>query len=277
MSILEVLFGAIVGLSLGLTGGGGSIFAVPLLVYGIGLGPKLAVPVSLAAVGATALVGFLQRLHAKEVEVTTGLVFAVAGLLGTPIGKAIGDRLPDRVLMVLFACLMAYIARRMWLKSQEEATAAASAFLRRAETAPTTPLGCSRDAGGHINLTTRCGMVLVSLGFGVGILSGVFGVGGGFVIVPALVLFTNMRIHQAVSTSLMVISIISAGGVLTFVSGGRDVSFSIVAMFVIGGILGMQLGTWFARMLPGKQLQRFFAGAIVFVAAFVLIKETLGF
>ena len=96
---LSLIFGAVVGLSLGLTGGGGAIFAVPLLVYGLGVDPREAIAISLAAVGATSLVGFLHRWKLGQVEIRTGLLFAVAGMVGAPVGTWIAGFLPETVLL----------------------------------------------------------------------------------------------------------------------------------------------------------------------------------
>lgn len=107
---LSLLFGTIVGLSLGLTGGGGAIFAVPLLVYGLAVAPQDAVGISLAAVGATALIGALQRLRAHEVDLATGVLFALAGMVGAPLGAWLNPRLPGALLLMLFALLMLVVA-----------------------------------------------------------------------------------------------------------------------------------------------------------------------
>jgi uncharacterized membrane protein YfcA len=117
MLALAVIFGLFVGLSLGLTGGGGSILAVPLLVYGLHVAPKEAVGVSLAAVGATALAGAVQRLWRGEVEVATGLMFAAAGMVGAPAGVWLGRRLPEPLLLLSFAALMLWVAARTWRPS----------------------------------------------------------------------------------------------------------------------------------------------------------------
>ncbi|MDP6700092.1 MAG: sulfite exporter TauE/SafE family protein, partial [Candidatus Latescibacteria bacterium] len=114
---LGLLCGAVVGFSLGLTGGGGSIFAVPLLVYGLDVAPREAVGISLAAVGATALLGAIQRLRAREVEIGIGLLFAVGGVLGAPVGSWLGRQLSADVLLLLFAGLMAFVAARMWSRA----------------------------------------------------------------------------------------------------------------------------------------------------------------
>src|SRR6188768_726228 len=106
MALLSLIFGAVVGLSLGLTGGGGAIFAVPLLVYGLGVDAREAVAISLAAVGATSFVGFLHRWKLDEVELRTGLLFAIAGMLGAPVGTWIASLIPESTLLLLFAGLM---------------------------------------------------------------------------------------------------------------------------------------------------------------------------
>jgi uncharacterized membrane protein YfcA len=270
---LSLIFGVIVGFSLGLTGGGGSIFAVPLLVYGLSVRPREAIGISLAAVGATALVGGLRRLARGEVEVRTGLLFAVAGMLGAPVGSWVGGRLPEGLLLILFAALMLGVAARMWLQASrrpEEARAIrATLDAVEDESGPS----CRRDPEGRLRLTSRCFAVLIASGLVAGVLSGLFGVGGGFVIVPALVLVTGMGIHRAVATSLMVIALVSTSGVVSYLAAGRPLDLHITAMFVAGGIGGMELGTLLGRRLGGPRLQKLFAAAMVIVAAFIVLKS----
>jgi uncharacterized membrane protein YfcA len=262
MIALSLLFGSIVGLSLGLTGGGGAIFAVPLLVYGLAVAPQNAVGISLAAVGTTALIGALQRLQAHEVDLKTGLLFALAGILGAPLGAWLNARLPGALLLVLFALLMLVVAVRMW---------------RRASLAAeqTTPLSraCAREEHGQLILTSHCVWMLITVGLLTGILSGLFGVGGGFIIVPALVLVSGMAMHRAVATSLVVITLVSASGVLSYLIAGRPLEWMLTGLFVVGGIIGMTLGTQWSRRLSGPVLQQGFAVALVVVAAFVITRN----
>ena len=270
---LGLAFGAVVGFSLGLTGGGGSIFAVPLLVYGLGVRTREAIGVSLAAVGATALVGGLRRLARGEVEVRTGLLFAAAGMLGAPAGSWLGRRVPEGVLLLLFAVLMVLVAVRMWVQASRrpEETRA----LRGSSAAPPDEAGpsCRRDPNGRLHLTSRCFGVLVIAGLAAGVLSGLFGVGGGFVIVPALVLVTGMGIHRAVATSLLVIALVSASGVASYVAAGSPLPLSLTGLFVAGGLAGMEAGTLVGRRLGGPGLQKLFASAMVAVAAFIVLKS----
>ncbi len=116
---LTAVLGAVVGFSLGLTGGGGAIFAVPILVYGLGVPAREAVGISLLTVGSTALVGFVQRARRGMVEFPTGLLFALAGMIGAPIGARIADYIPEPLLLTIFAGLMFLIAVRMWIKANE--------------------------------------------------------------------------------------------------------------------------------------------------------------
>ena len=143
MWVFGLLFGAVVGFSLGLTGGGGSIFAVPLLVYGLSVAPHDAVGVSLAAVGMTALVGAIERLRARQVEVRTGILFAVAGMLGAPVGSWLSGRIPENMLLLLFAVLMLFIAGRMWFNAAGTSVRHATRKQRTAQPAGVTPrAGC---------------------------------------------------------------------------------------------------------------------------------------
>jgi uncharacterized membrane protein YfcA len=273
MLALNLISGAVVGLSLGLTGGGGSIFAVPLLVSGLGVRPREAIGVSLAAVGLTALVGAVGRLRGGQVEVKTGLLFAAAGTLGTPAGAWLGGRVPEALLLVLFAGLMVAVAVRMWLKASrhpEEARA-----VRAAPSSSSEPEGpaCRRDPSGRLAMTSRCAAVLAAAGLVTGVLSGLFGVGGGFVIVPALVLASGMDIHRAVATSLLVIALVSAAGVASYLAAGRPLPPESTTLFAAGGVVGMGLGSLLARRITGPGLQRIFAAAMVVVAAFIVTKS----
>ncbi|MFO0914419.1 MAG: sulfite exporter TauE/SafE family protein [Pirellulales bacterium] len=272
-TLISVLgFGSIVGLSLGLTGGGGAIFAVPLLVYGLEVSSKEAIAVSLASVGVTALVGFWQRWRIGQVEVRTGLMFAAAGMLGTPIGTWIADRLPDSLLLLLFAVLMLIVAARMWWQARPKTTAAADAAVAALPPDCDGPT-CRRDANGSLLLNTPCAILLLDVGLMTGVLTGLFGVGGGFVIVPALVLFSSMSMHRAVGTSLMVVAMVSMAGFATRMWSGQRIPVETTLLFVSGAVAGLMAGHQMAHRLSGPSLQRVFAVAIVLVAAFVIVRN----
>lgn len=266
---LSLLFGAVVGLSLGLTGGGGAIFAVPLLVYGLGVPAREAVAISLAAVGATSFVGFLHRWKVGEVELRTGFLFAVAGMLGAPISAWIAGFLPEAVLLLLFAGLMMVVAVRLWQQASPPIAAVPACPTPDHLDRPS----CRRDAAGVLILDSRCAILLLIVGLLTGVLSGAFGVGGGFVIVPALVLFSGMSIHRAVGTSLMVIALVSVSGVATQLGAGHAIDPVVTGLFVLGGITGLFAGQQIGRRLSGPALQKVFAIAILAVALFVIVRN----
>lgn len=268
MSPLAILFGAVVGLSLGLTGGGGAIFAVPLLVYGLGVDPREAIGASLVTVGATALVGFLQRWRVGLVEMRTGLLFAVAGMMTAPLGSWLAARISEALLLLLFAVLMLVVAARMWRKARDVAERHVL-IIHSDEPGPV----CRRDPQGVLHWNSRCALLLVGVGLGTGLLAGLFGVGGGFIIVPALVLFSGMGIQRAVGTSLLVIALISTSGIASLVIAGRTMPWSIVAWFTGGSLLGLFVGIRLAARLGGPMLQRVFAAAILIVALFVIARN----
>ncbi|QDT51597.1 Sulfite exporter TauE/SafE [Symmachiella dynata] len=272
--ILSLGFGLVIGLALGLTGGGGSIFAVPLLVYAMSVPPHEAVGISLAAVGATAAWGVIQHLRGGQVEFRTGLLFAVTGMLGAPLGTWLNSLMPEKLLMLLFAGLMLAIALRMWRRSTASNTASeTTACPADATVELPNEATCRRDAQGKLQLTSRCAVLLIALGFATGILSGLFGVGGGFVIVPALVLFSGMPIHRAVATSLLVIALISASGIASNLIADRPLDFHIAALFAGGGIVGLSMGTQLGRRISGAALQKGFSMAVVAVAVLVVTKS----
>lgn len=273
MWLLSTIFGVLVGISLGLTGGGGAIFAVPLLVYGLGIQPREAVVISLVAVGMTSMVGFLSRWKAGEVETRTGGMFAIAGMLGAPLGTWIAGRLPEMLLLLAFAGLMVVVAIRLWLKASRSIVKAESC-IDDLETRDGP--ACRRDAVGVLILNSRCAILLVIVGVFSGALAGLFGVGGGFIIVPALVLFSGMAIHRAVGTSLMVIALVSISGVVSQAWAGRVIPLFVTFFFVFGGIVGLLLGQRAGRRMTGPTLQRVFAVAILGVAVFVVYRNISG-
>jgi uncharacterized membrane protein YfcA len=151
---LTAILGVLVGFSLGLTGGGGAIFAVPLLVYALGVPAREAIGISLLTVGSTALFGFIQRAKRDMVEFPTGLLFAIAGMVGAPIGSAIAQRIPEPLLLTLFAALMLLIAVRMWIKANDKNT-----YLPIIDGDNTGP-ACRRDPEGRLRLTSSCASLL---------------------------------------------------------------------------------------------------------------------
>jgi len=270
---LGLLCGAVVGFSLGLTGGGGSIFAVPLLVYGLDVAPREAVGISLAAVGATALLGAIQRLRAREVEIGIGLLFAAGGVLGAPVGSWLGRQLSADVLLLLFAGLMAFVAARMWSRAirRPEETRVVRASLEKSPQ-PRAP-ACRHDPSGQIKLTAPCMGVMTVVGVSTGLLSGLFGVGGGFAIVPALVFFSTIDIHRAVATSLLAIALISFSGVAAHLAAGQIFAFDLTGLFIAGGAVGMGLGMLLSRRISGPRLQKLFATAIALVAVSIVVQK----
>lgn len=278
---LSLLFGSLVGVSLALTGGGGALFAVPMLVYGMGIPVREAVSVSLVSVGVTALAGFLGKWRKGEAEVRTGLLFAVAGMLGAPLGSWIAGRMPESLLMMMFAALMLLIAGTMWRKGTKSALsshvcvpveASERKSLDDMHDGPT----CQRDPQGQLVLSSRCVRLLLLVGVVAGVLSGMFGIGGGFLIVPALMLFSGMSMTQAVGTSLLVISLVSASAITSQLWSGLRIPGDVTGFFVIGGVSGLWMGQKIAHRLSSSVLLRAFSVVILLVAVFVILKNLRG-
>ena len=258
--LLGLLYGLIVGVSLGLTGGGGSIFAVPLLIYGLGIPVGTSIGLSLASVGITAGFGAALRLKAKEVDVRAGLVFAGAGMLLAPVGSWLGTLISAAFLLSTFALLMAFIGIRMWRGKAGENVV---------------PGPCVARPGGGLGL--GCYARLSAAGCAAGLMSGLFGVGGGFIIVPALLYVTGMSIHRAVATSLLVIFLISISGVAAHLAHGQQFPMPVTALFIGGGFAGMLAGGALRSRLSGPVLQKVFAIGMWFVAAYMLARNLPAF
>jgi uncharacterized membrane protein YfcA len=263
-----ILLGSLVGLVLGLTGAGGSIFAVPLLVMGLGLNLIEATPIALLAVfGATAF-GALTALRARQVCLRAALIVGALGSLVTPAGVLLASRAPERLLYVAFAAVMLIVAARMFLQSRARPGQA----LQVAESASAV---CTLDpAAERLTWSSPCVAVLSLSGMGTGILSGALGVGAGFVIVPALRTATALSMTSVVATSLMAIAIISGGAVVGHVLHGNRIPWDVAAPFLSGALAGMWVGRTFAARLPAARVQQSFA-ALMAVAAVALVERGL--
>ncbi len=262
---LALALGGIVGLSLALTGGGGTAFAVPLLVYGLKLAPHRAVCVSMAAIGVTTALATIQKLRAKEVDVRAGLVLAVAGMFGAPAGAWIGRFVPENWLLVMFASMVLLVGIRMLLPSSAKTNESRAI----AESAPHTK--ARWKSARSFTLPSARTLGLCAAGLVTGLLAGLLGVGGGFILVPVLVLFGGVEIHRAVATSLCVIALISIPATASHLLAGQTIPLDIAALFAIGAVLGLKLGSRLAAKLSGPRLQQLFGATMLVMAALILL------
>jgi uncharacterized membrane protein YfcA len=221
---------------------------MPLLVYGLGVPVRDAISVSLAAVALTAAFGAAGTIKSKLLEYRVGLIFAVAGMLTAPIGVKIARSLSESTIVTGFALLMIAVAFSMWHKASR---------VPDSSTAVVSDAGpiCRFNPDQQLRLTAPCSVLLAVTGLGSGILSGLFGIGGGFIIVPALSFFTMLDIHRAVATSLLVIALIGLSGIGAMLLEGRQLPWALSGLFILGGCAGMYAGRLLARRLAGARLQ----------------------
>ena len=243
--MLTFLLGACVGLVLGLTGAGGGILAIPALTLGLGWSVTQATPVALLAVGSAALIGAMQGLRQGLVRYKAAATMAAVGSLVAPLGLYVAARVPGTALVILFAAVMLVVACRMYL--QARADSEAQGTLQR---------NCMLDpATGRLDWNARCLATLASIGAASGFLTGLLGVGGGFLIVPAFRKFSDVRMHGVVATSLMVVTLGTLGHLFS-----QGVTFSSAgALFTVSALVGMIGGRLAAPNLPARLLQQMFS------------------
>ncbi|WP_353189314.1 sulfite exporter TauE/SafE family protein [Pandoraea pnomenusa] len=275
VSPTAALLGAAVGLVLGLTGAGGGIFAVPALVFGLGWGVPQAGPVALLAVGASAAVGSAQGLRAGLVRYRAAMLMAVIGVCVAPLGTWMAHKLPERWLVGLFAIAMMVVAARMYRASRGAAAKATRNAAGEGDAACAALPPCRLDpATGRLHWTRRVAGTLGAIGAVSGFASGLLGVGGGFVIVPALRRFTDITVHGVVATSLFVIALISAGTVANAWWHGMHPGTQ-GWVFVAGAIVGMVFGRALAPRLAASRLQQIFS-MLMAIVAIGMIGKALG-
>ena len=243
--------GALVAFSLALVGGGGSILAVPILVYAVGIrDPHLAIGTSAIGVGVNALIGLAGKARAGAVRWAAGIPFALAGVAGAAAGSVAGKAFDGQALLALFALLMLVVAALM---------------LRRGE-----PAGTAERAEGTMPR-------LLLFGLSTGLLAGFFGIGGGFLIVPGLMAATAMPIFNAMATSLVAVAAFGTTTAASYALSGL-VDWPVAAAFIGGGVLGSLAGQRLAIRLSTVRgaLSRLFAALIVIVAIYMLWESSLG-
>lgn len=259
MMMTATLLGLCIGVSLGLTGAGGGILAVPALMFGLGLTLTQAAPVALIAVGIASAVGALQGLMRGLVRYKAAMLMAAVGALTAPMGLSLARRLPAHWLSLTFAAVMLLAAARIAQQSRRRAPAPGAAD------APPKTCRLSPETGRFVwnRLTVA---TLGSIGAVSGLCTGMLGVGGGFIIVPALTHFSDVRMISIVSTSLMVIALVSAATVGSALLHGLTLPAAQWA-FVAAAIAGMAAGRTLAPRVPQAVLQRVFAAVCVVAAA----------
>lgn len=269
---MSYLVGLIIGGVLGLTGAGGSVFAVPLLMWLLGLSAQQAMGISLGAVAISAAFGTVTKLKSGLIEWLPATVFLLIGSALAPVGAWLNRRADDQWLMVGFTVLVVIVAAKLWCQTQRDPSS--TRYVRTA--APDQHEGnapvCVLNEKKPYKVGLRCFVGMSSAAMLTGLLSGLFGVGGGFMIVPALMLLTNVTIQQAVATSLLVISVISTTGFVSFLQYGDHVSVPLLLEVMVGGILGMIFGIYSSKYLAGPTLQKLFSILMVMIAIATLVK-----
>ncbi len=263
MEILGYMLAGLVGISLGLIGSGGSILTVPILVYVMGIDPVIATAYSLFIVGATSLVGGVQNAFHKNVDFKTVLIFglpSIAAVYATrkwlmPIIPqeifSVGDFVVTKpiALMVLFAVVMVFASLSMIRPSKK-----------------------SEDSVEKVVLNYNYPMILLE-GTVVGILTGLVGAGGGFLIIPALVIFARMPMKLAVGTSLFIIAAKSLIGFTGDLQGDQLINWSLLGAFTAFAIIGIFAGILLSRKIPGDKLKKAFGWFVLIMGIYIFINE----
>lgn len=261
-----LLLGFAIGIILALTGAGGGILAVPALVFGTHASVAEAGPVGLLAVALAAALGAILGLRAGTVRYKAAMLVAGVGVLCSPIGLWLAQRTPNRPLAVVFAAVLLFVAYRIWQRACAPAV--------KAVDANRPPPPCRLSSKGKFIWTAPCARALALSGVVAGGLSGLLGVGGGFVMIPALQRYTDLSMQSVVATSLAVIALVSASGVAVSAASGH-LPWMVALPFSAGSVVGMAGGRMLASRLAGPRLQQGFALLSAGVAAAMLVKAAM--
>jgi uncharacterized membrane protein YfcA len=261
--LLAILSGGLVGFILGLIGGGGSIIATPLLLYVVGLQPHVAIGTGALVVSVNAFANFGGHARAGHVQWRCALIFALVGVAGAALGSMLGKQVDGDRLVFLFAILMSVVGVLILRRKERAASGANEGFEARA--------GLVYPPGGR---ATRNLLPVAATALGVGALSGFFGIGGGFLIVPGLIFSTGMPMICAIGSSLLAVG---AFGLTTAVTYGLSglIDWPAVAEYLAGGLGGGLVGMALATRLASRKtaLNRVFASLVLIVAGYMLYRN----
>jgi len=265
--MIAIALGVVVGLVLGLTGAGGSILASPLLMAGLGWSLPQTEPIALLAVCAAATFGTIVAWDETHVRWRAALLMAGAGFLTAPLGVKAAWVMPVDTLTLVFAAVLALVALRMgWQALRAPAETAVVRATVSGDALPSQGGLVRLNAKGRIDWDARGAGVLALIGAFTGLVAGLLGVGGGFVIVPALRYVSALSMHSVIATSLMTIALTSAGAVVATLSQGFPIPWLVALPFVAGALIGMLIGRKVAPRIAGPRLQQGFAVVMLLVA-----------
>jgi len=257
--VIGLFLAVCIGISLGLLGGGGSILAVPILIYVMGVSTKSAIAMSLMIVGSVSLIGAVPHWRAGNINFKNAFIFGATTMLGAFLGAKAAATLPfitGAVQMALFAGLM---------------LVAAVLMIRRKDRTEQPKPEITSSSSSRDNPIWRWLQITAS-GLGVGILTGLVGVGGGFAIVPALVLLLKTPMKEAIGTSLLVIAMNSATGFLGYL-GHVNLDWKLMIDFLLAASVGILIGAYLGRFVSAKQLQKGFGFFLLAMSAFILFEN----
>lgn len=261
--VLALLLGGGVGLIVGLSGAGGGVIAVPLLVFGLNLPVRNAAPVGLIAVGIAAGVGAALGLRQGIVRYRAAALIGICGIATAPAGLWLARRIPNQPLMIVFSLILAWVGIQTLRRTLSPKT-------RDMELCATAPCRTALSSGRFI-WDLPCARMLSLTGLLSGLLSGLLGVGGGFVIVPALTRYTNLNTQSVIATSLGVITLVSVGSVAAAAVGG-GIAWPVAVPFAVGAVAGMLAGRLIAVRVAGERLQQGFAVTCLIVAGLMIAR-----
>jgi uncharacterized membrane protein YfcA len=257
MSLSVIIAGLITGLLLGVFGSGGSIITTPALLYLLDVEPKSAIAMSLGIVAVTATITAIQHWHRGNVNLRVTAIFGLFGVAGTYAGALLGVITPVVIQLVLFAVVMYAAAWRMLKPAPLMSRSVGAAAVDTCEGGD-----CETPHYGHIALH----------GIGVGVLTGLVGVGGGFLIVPALVLLSGLSMKRAVGTSLSIVALKSFAGFAGY-AGAVAIDYGLMAMFTTIAIVGSVAGSMLGHRLPAEHLKKGFGLFLILVASYILFNQ----
>lgn len=263
--LIVIMIGAVVGLVMGLTGAGGGILAIPALVYTQGWSMQQAMPVALLAVSCAAFIGAIEGLLRKLVRYRAALLMAAAGSLPTMLGVRVAQHLSQQWLLLAFAVILCVVAVRLMLQIRSPDC---DEYHKPA-------LARINASTGKFEWSFKTGAVIASIGAVSGFMTGLLGVGGGFVIVPMLRHYTNVGMHMAVATSLLVVSIVGTMGVGAALLNGAHPPVLMTTLFVATTVAGMLAARRIAVRLPARMVQTIFVGSLFCVAASFVYRAVL--